>query len=304
MLQYREINSVIDRLLMISWLCKDFGWMATDIYLGFPFGFISVATHFLLIIFDPRKSYRYYNLSLFFWVSANFLWMTLEFTSSKPSSDVHFGPYVPVGGINPTNQQIIRNIKTVLFAISVMIQIGMYSCIYWNIIKMPENYNEDIVVKQELQMLISGKFTKKSLHTDASLFREDDVLSDESLDITASTRQYYVSVAFVENSYIIFWSSKDLFWSWSTGEIAYGRDYIITLESLSMFFGTISFCIYCITAYINRRNYILFIDCITILCWISANFIWMCGEFFLRYQNLTYVSSHPLTLLYEIFIIS
>lgn len=59
-------------------------------------------------------------------------------------------------------------------------------------------------------------------------------------------------------------------------------------ESTAMFFGTVSILIYSVTAYICRRNIISFIDCITTICWISANYVWMCGEFFLRYNSLQY----------------
>lgn len=55
-----------------------------------------------------------------------------------------------------------------------------------------------------------------------------------------------------------------------------------------MLFGTLSILIYLITAYVYRRNIVLLVDSVTTICWIGANYVWMCGEFFLRYNNLEY----------------
>ena len=53
-----------------------------------------------------------------------------------------------------------------------------------------------------------------------------------------------------------------------------------------MTFGGIAFLTYCITGYLYRDNVISLLDCITILFWIAANYVWMVGEFFLRFQSL------------------
>jgi len=95
-----------------------------------------------------------------------------------------------------------------------------------------------------------------------------------------------LTLAFVENSYIFFWVSKDLFWSWGTGDLVRGRNPAIVFETAALMFGTSALCVYSITAYLHRRNLLRFADTISTMCWLSANFVWMCGEFFIRYQNL------------------
>src|SRR4051794_26393253 len=107
-------------------LMKDFGWMTTNIYLGFTFGIISVVLHAVLVFIDTRRSYRFYNSSLIMWVSGNFIWMTIEFVNTNPSSNVHMGPHVPLGGIPQSSIDIMINVKTVLFLLGSLIQIIMY----------------------------------------------------------------------------------------------------------------------------------------------------------------------------------
>lgn len=81
----------LDRVLLISWLLKDFGWMTVNIYLGPPFGVIAILGHLFLLLFDRRKSFQFYNISLLLWVMGNFIWMMLEFYVYTPSSDIHLG---------------------------------------------------------------------------------------------------------------------------------------------------------------------------------------------------------------------
>jgi hypothetical protein len=64
-----NIVPALDRVLLISWLLKDFGWMITNIYLGWAFGISAIFYHFVLFVFDPRKSFRFYNISLLLWVT-------------------------------------------------------------------------------------------------------------------------------------------------------------------------------------------------------------------------------------------
>jgi hypothetical protein len=59
----------LDRILLITWLLKDFGWMSTNIYLGWPFGLTSIFFHIILVIFDNRKNFRFYNISILLWVT-------------------------------------------------------------------------------------------------------------------------------------------------------------------------------------------------------------------------------------------
>jgi hypothetical protein len=90
----REIVvSNIERVLLLSWIIKDFGWMTTNVYLGFTFGAVSVLMHVALPFLDRRRSFLYYEIAMIFWVTGNFLWMSTEFFAITPSSRmyVYFG---------------------------------------------------------------------------------------------------------------------------------------------------------------------------------------------------------------------
>jgi len=97
------------------------------------------------------------------------------------------------------------------------------------------------------------------------------------------------TMLFLENFYILFWISKDLFWSAGTGDflIRSPRSLIIGFECIAMLFGSLAIYIYTIIAYgYYRYDTIKFLDALTIICWIGANYCWMCGEFFIRYDHL------------------
>ena len=267
----------VDRLLLISWLLKDFGWMTTNIYLGFPFGMISVFVHFVLLLTDPRRSFAFYNASLLFWVTGNFVWMTTEFVWARPSSVVHIGPPTPLGGLPRSQLQPLISVKETFFSIGMTIQITMYLLVYFGVVKMPEEEGEDIISKNEVQILLRRSNAARLAESDAMILRGERSTEASSSGIT---------LAFIENAYIIFWISKDLFWAWGTGDLSHGRGLIILFESVALLFGTLSILIYLVTAYIYRRNHVRFVDAITTICWIAANFVWMSGEFFVRYRNL------------------
>lgn len=95
-----------------------------------------------------------------------------------------------------------------------------------------------------------------------------------------------ITLVFVENMYIVFWISKDFFWSWGTGDFTKGLTSAIFYESFAIFFGMVSFCVLSVTAYLYRGNVVRLVDAVTTLCWVAANFVWMSGELFLRYANL------------------
>lgn len=181
--------------------------MTTNIYLGFPFGLISVSMHFFLLLVDPRKAFRFYNVSLFFWVSANFIWMLLEFTSSIPSSHIHMGPKVPFGGVSDEAENSLIRTKTAMFFFAAAVQIFMYLGIYYNAIEMPGDEDEDTISKNEAHKLFFGK-DHHSIPNDTLISKSDSGVDHHSHEL---------SLAFIENAYIIFWISKDLFWSWGTG---------------------------------------------------------------------------------------
>lgn len=269
--------------------------MTTNVSIGFPFGIISILLHFFLLIYDPRRSYRYYNISLLLWVTGNYIWMTIEFMSSRPSSNVHIGPHVPLGGLSESTENILINVKTFLFLISSVIQLFMYFGIFINYIKMPEEEDEDIISKNEAFLFCYGnKSYELTIQNPNDNMKIRPIDSNDIDDIDeiefhfVNGIQNTLTLAYIENAYIIFWISKDLFWSWGTGDLTKGKDLAIMYEAFAMCFGLLSIFIYTLTAYLYRRNILRLFDCITTIFWISANYVWMCGEFFIRYDNLSY----------------
>ena len=97
------------------------------------------------------------------------------------------------------------------------------------------------------------------------------------------------TIAYVENVYILFWVLKDLFWCWGTGDllgVEPSEALIVLCEALAISFGAVAILNNVLTAYIWRRDSILMLDCLSAVAWIVANFTWMCGEFFVRYDGL------------------
>ena len=270
---FQTVLPVVDRVLLISWLLKDFGWMTTNVYIGWPFGFISIACHFIILFVDPRPAFRFYNISLFLWVCGNFIWMSIEYIHVNPSSNVHFGPHTPIGNMDTETVTALVDFKGFLFLLSTLIQVLMYIGIYFGKIPMAEDENEDIVARNEIALLIGEKHL---------IVQQVDSLIQTSSDVPRRG----ISIAFIDYLYVIFWISKDLFWSWGTGDFyTRGKATAVSFESLAILFGFLSLFAYVLCAYIRRRQLKGLVDALTTLFWISANFIWMSGEFFLRYQN-------------------
>jgi hypothetical protein len=268
--------------------------MTTNYIVGFTFGALSLILHFFLLFNDTRRSYVYYNISLFLWVTGNYIWMTIEFVATNPSSGVHVGPHVPIGGMSDDTVSFLINTKTILFLISSTIQIFMYIGIFCNYIKVPEEEDEDVISKNEAFLFCYGNKSYELAQTNNNRANNNISLDlDDLSDINFNSMQLLpvqntLTLAVIENAYIIFWISKDLFWSWGTGDLTKGKDLAIMYESFAMCFGLLSIFIYVLTSYLYRRNLLRLLDSITTIFWISANYIWMCGEFFLRYDNLTY----------------
>lgn len=280
---------VFDRLILVCWLLKDFGWMTTNAFLGFPFGVICILLHAFLLIFDSRKSFRYYNVSLLIWVIGNFMWMTTEFVAEPPSSTVHLGPPVPLGGLSDQTVEDLVNAKSILFLISSLVQILMYILIFCHVIPMPEDDEEDIVSKNEAILFFYGSQSySKHLQDHTALDNSDEVniISLDEGNRESSDPSYGFTLIFIENGYILFWILKDLCWSCGTGDLTDNQEVAIVFESLALCCGTVSICIYALTSYLYRRNTLRFLDAITTIFWIAANFVWMAGEFFIRYDNL------------------
>jgi hypothetical protein len=270
--------------------------MTTNVLLGFPFGAISILLHAFLLIFDPRKSFRFYNVSLLIWIVGNFIWMTTEFVAEPPSSSVHLGPAVPLGGLSKQTIDNMVNAKSVLFLISSSVQVLMYMLIFFRVISMPEDDEEDMVSKNEAVLFFYGSQPySKDMQDHMALDNSDDVhiisldgVGDERGNGSNTGPSYGFSLIFIENGYILFWILKDLCWSCGTGDLTNDQQTAIAFESLAMCCGIVSIFIYALTSYLYRRNTLRFLDAITTIFWIAANFVWMAGEFFLRYNNLEY----------------
>lgn len=279
-------------------LLKDCGWMTTNIYLGFCFGAMSILLHALLLVVDTRKSFMFYNISLFMWVCGNFLWMTIEFTDTNPSSNIHFGPDVPIGGIPESAIYIMTQTKTVLFLIGWLSQISMYILIFWGKLPIPEQEDEDIVVRNEATLFLFGNksYTAATVSDVDSMLDMDEDFPEYHDVETFQTRgesSPLITLAFIENAYILFWISKDLFWSFGTGDLTQGLNSAIIYEIFAMCFGFSALCVYLVTAYIYRRKKLRFLDGLTTVFWICANYVWMCGEFFVRYDHLQHDDGSP-----------
>lgn len=269
--------------------------MTTNMYLGFPFGLISVFLHTLLLCVETRRSFIFYNASLFFWVCGNFIWMTLEFTSVNPSSDIHWGPPVPTGGVSDQAYFVLTQVKTVLFLFGFLLQLSLYLLVAINRIPMPEQENEDIIVRNEATRFFFGKSTLTREATDVSSIMDMDE-EIPNFYHEAGTRPDApppITLAMIEHAYIIFWISKDLFWSFGTGDLNHQRGSVLAYETLAMCAGFTALCVYLVTAYIYRRRTLRFIDSLTTIFWLAANYTWMCGEFFIRYDNLEFDDSNP-----------
>lgn len=238
---------------------------------------------------DPRTSFRFYNASLLCWVTGNFIWMTIEFTNIESSSQVHTGPHVPIGGITDEQAAVMTKVKTALFATGVIIQLSMYLCIALGVVPMPEYEEEDTIVRNEVIWFIMGKKSYSATGDSDNIVDLTDDFSESSYNET--TVKKIITLAFIENAYIIFWISKDTFWSLGTGDLPHGKPFAIAIETLAICFGATALAVYLVTSFLYRRNPLRLLDSITTVLWICANFVWMCGEFFIRYDNLNHDDS-------------
>lgn len=284
-MSFYSVQALIDRVLIISWLLKDFGWMMTSPVLAYTAGAVSFLMHFILFWCDSRKSYRYYNSSLLCWIAGNYVWMTTELSSAQPSTHIHFGARVPTGGIGEHDLKRMILAKSILFFAGAGIQLIMFIGIYFRCIPMPEDDEEDAVSRNEA--LIMRNSCCSSTNKQPSV---EEASLDEFDDFSLTQDRGKVTLVFIENMYIICWICKDISWSWGTGDVTAhpSKPEIISFEALGILFGGLALFNYVIVSYLHRRSIIRFFDCITTLCWIGANFAWMAGEYFIRYQNLEY----------------
>ena len=164
-IDYLIVLPSIERILIITWLLKDFGWMSTNIYIGWPFGCAAIAFHTITLLFDPRQTYWYYNASILLWVTGNWIWMSIEYLSEPLSSDIHWGPSVPLTSLSSELVYQLQMIKISLFVLSLIIQFVMYMGILFNRLQMPEDAEENMIAHHELQTILQPLSNLFSYHT-------------------------------------------------------------------------------------------------------------------------------------------
>ena len=136
--RFQILFPVIDRMLLLSY------------YIGFPFGCVCVLSHLVMFCADPRPSFRFYNISLLLWVVGNFTWMSSEFIYTSPSSNVHFGPRVPLEDPSSAAAEATTNalgyFKACMFLAAVSIQFLFYLGMATGHVKMPDDEEDDVGV--------------------------------------------------------------------------------------------------------------------------------------------------------------
>jgi hypothetical protein len=265
--------------------------MTTNVFLGFIFGVTSIVLHAILIFADARRSFVYYNVSLLFWVCGNFLWMTTEFVAVVPSTRIHTGPHVPLGGFSEDSIHAMIDAKTILFLISFIIQVLMYLGMYCRIIPSPEDFEVDIVARNEAHLLCYGRKSYESTPLESETI--DGLAENDQVTLTIRTRSdnYLMTIAIIENAYLVFWLFKDFFWSSACANFGFATDEksttsrVIFYETGALLCGTATVSVVLVSAYLNRRHLNDLLDELTVIFWLSANFVWMCGEFFVRYKT-------------------
>lgn len=288
-MRYSTIEA-FDRTMLLAWLLKDFGWMSENAYIGIPFGIMSLWLHGIFLIYDRRVSMTWINISLMLWITGNFIWMLSEFIYTRPSVDNHLGPELPLGGLPEEDEQQFLNLATALFVIGVSSQLVYYVLVGVGKVSMPgeEGVDEDdVLVRSDIQAICCQPSSARSRAWSYSSNHSRSRSFDET-----PPKNLYTST-FIENAYVCFWILKDMFWALGTGSIEgisgrnpQGREIVKLFESMAIISAAGSFLAYAVTAYLMRRNGIRFLDAISAACWVLANTVWMCGEFFFRYDSL------------------
>jgi hypothetical protein len=67
------------------------------------------------------------------------------------------------------------------------------------------------------------------------------------------------------------------------------EDVAVLYEAMAMACGACTVAVVLLSTYLNRRNMVAWLDCVATFFWVLANYVWMCGEFFLRYHNMQQV---------------
>lgn len=116
-----------------------------------------------------------------------------------------------------------------------------------------------------------------------SIDKNSEQIHEEQLD------QPYplgLTMAFIENGYIILWTSKDYFWSWATGDFPISQEMAYFTEVIAISFGFLSVLLfgYITCMWRGQGHFVNCVDSLTCLLWLCADFMWMVGEIIIRYR--------------------
>ena len=128
--------------------------------------------------------------------------------------------------------------KTVLFALAILVQFFMYIGVYCGRIPIPVGEDEDIVAKNEATVLcycsksyeMTDLFIAELENDEVSSTSQHSVDTDTDISIVDSNvrSDSRISLAFIDNTYIVFWIMKDFFWSSGTGDL--GNKIVIVIS--------------------------------------------------------------------------
>jgi len=126
--------------------------MTTNVYLAWPFGFLSICLHLLVLVIDWSSSVanRFYHSSLLLWIVGNFIWMTVEFMGTPQSSSIHLGPETPLGGMSDATGDKLTNLKSKLFLIAIFLQLTLFACIKYDLILMPNDSDSELGDREDV----------------------------------------------------------------------------------------------------------------------------------------------------------
>jgi hypothetical protein len=195
--------------------------------------------------------------------------MTVEFMRFEQSSEIHFGPNLPIPGMSEKTGHLITNIKSWFFLCGIFLQLFLFLLISIGYIQMPSS-------DTDLQIGIVDEISHSEHSDDAT----------EDLDFSVHQRKFPlgVTLSFIENGYIILWTSKDYFWSWATGDFPIDQNDAYFTQIIALVFGLLSIVLFTYVSYLWRYDTINFLDSVTCWCWLCADFMWMIGEIVIRYK--------------------
>lgn len=193
--------------------------MITDVIIGWMFGGLAVILHFTLLVLDWHYNipFRFYHISQLLWIIGNYLWMCVEFMLNKESSDIHFGPHTPIGGISVHQGAQLTAAKSYFFLAAILVQFYYYILIRWGVVVMPRDETQAPRIDESYHSHSSSSTSSST--EDLNLLAIGDFQEVETQEIFNPHRYPFgFTLTFIEHLYIVLWISKDYFWSWASGD--------------------------------------------------------------------------------------